>query len=130
MAENSKYFIVDSSFILSYLLPDEHIDNVEKIFTQYETGEIDFLGIRILTFEVFNGLCNALRSKRISKKLVKDLGERFLKLNIKPQDVDYLSVSDLAIDKNLTFYDACYLYVSNKRRLQLLTLDEALQKLV
>lgn len=128
MAGNN-FFVVDSSYILSYLLPDENIPDVEAVFTRYETGEIDFLGTKMLPFEVFNGLCNALRSKRISKKLVKELGERFLKLNIKQLEVDYLPVSDLAINKNLSFYDASYLYISNKRRIPLLTFDGALQKL-
>ncbi len=129
MAEN-KFFVVDSSFILSYLLPDENLPQVEKIFSQYEEGSIEFISTEMLPFEVFNGLCSALNSKRISKRQLRDLGDRFIKLAIRSIEVDYLAVADLAVSKNLTFYDACYLYIENKRKIPLLTLDKALQKLV
>lgn len=130
MAGN-KFRVVDSSFILSYLLPDENLPEVEKTFSQYEVGEIEFIGTKMLPFEVFNGLWSAAVVKnRISKNQLRDLADRFLKINIKLIDMDYLSALDLATSKNLTFYDACYLYIANIRNLPLLTFDEALQKLV
>lgn len=129
MAEDNKFFVIDSSFILSYLLPDEKLSVVEEIFSQYEIGKVEFLGTRILPFEVFNGLWTAWKRKRIPKKLVKALGERFLRLYIRLIDVDYLSVSDLAMAKDLTFYDASYFYLSKSQKAPLLTMDQALQKL-
>jgi len=128
MAEN-KIFVVDSSFVLSYLLPDENLPKVEEVFMQYQGGLIEFISIKILPFEVFSGLCSALRSKRISKRLLKDLGNRLLKLNIQLIGVDYPAVSDLVISNNLSFYDACYFYLANKRKKPLLTFDKVLQKL-
>lgn len=115
MAEN-KFFIIDSSFVLSYLLPDESLPMVEEIFTRYEAGLIELTSTKILPFEVFNGLCSAFRSKRISKKLLNDLGDRFLKLNIQLSAVDYLAVSNLALQKSLSFYDACYFFLQLKEK--------------
>ncbi len=130
MAGN-KFRVVDSSFILSYLLPDENLPEVEKAFSQYELAEIEFIGTKLLPFEVFNGLWTATVVKnRISKNQLRDLADRFLRMNIKLIDIDYLSVLELAVSKNLTFYDVCYFYISKIRKIPLLTLDQSLQKLV
>lgn len=128
MAEN-KFVVIDSSFILSYLLPDENLPQVEEIFSKFEEGKIEFIANRLLPFEVFNGLCVALMRKRISKELVKKLGERFLKFYIGLIDVDYIAVSNLAIASHLTYYDASYYYMAKEKKLKLLTKDKKLQKL-
>ncbi len=126
----SKFRVVDSSFILSHLLPDENLESVEKEFSRFETGEIEFIGTKILPFEVLNGLWTAaVIKRRISKKQLKDLADGFIKMEIRLIGVEYLPALELAVSKNLTFYDACYLYLSNTKKIPLLTFDQALQKL-
>ena len=44
MDENiSGEVVVDASFILAFLLPDEKVDQVDKIFDLYEVGKINFI---------------------------------------------------------------------------------------
>jgi predicted nucleic acid-binding protein len=43
-------------------------------------------------------------------------------------EVDHLAVLHLALEKNITTYDACYLYVSRDLGIPLVTFDEHLAK--
>jgi predicted nucleic acid-binding protein len=43
-------------------------------------------------------------------------------------EVEHLAVLRLALNTNLTTYDACYLYLAQKRGIPLLTFDERLAK--
>lgn len=125
----SKKYIVDASFVLSFLLPDESHASIDHFLNQYKTGLIDFLSIPLLPFEVVNGLKLAVLRKRINSKYAKERMKEFFNYNIKLAGVDFFEVFDLAQKTNLTVYDACYLYLSKLKKLQLLTSDQALQKL-
>lgn len=128
MAANKKY-IVDASLILSFLLPDEDHTEVDQFFNQYETGAVNFLSTPLLPFEVLNGLKLAVVRKRINTKYAKERMKEFFNYNIKLESVDFFEVFNLAQKHNLTVYDASYLYLSRIQKTQLLTTDEALQKL-
>jgi predicted nucleic acid-binding protein len=43
-------------------------------------------------------------------------------------DIDHLAVMRLAIEANITTYDACYLYVARKTGIFLATFDKSLEK--
>lgn len=43
-------------------------------------------------------------------------------------EINYIEVLRLALDTNITTYDACYLYVARKAGLPLVTFDETLDK--
>lgn len=128
MAANKKY-IVDASFILSFLLPDEDHTEVDQVFNQYGVGDVNFLSTHLLPFEVLNGLKLAVVRKRINTKYAKERMKEFFNYNIKLVSVDFFKVFDLAQKHNLTVYDASYLYLSRVQKTQLLTADKALQKL-
>lgn len=122
-------FVVDSSFILSFLLPDESNSIVEDIFDNYLDGKAAFYSPYLLPFEVFNGLDIAVLRKRLSPRLAEELGEKFLLINIKLESVDFPKILKLAISRNLTVYDASYLYLSQTQGFELLTLDTKLKSL-
>ena len=50
--------VVDASFILAFLLPDERVEQVDEIFYLYETGKITLFSTKLLPFEILNGLRN------------------------------------------------------------------------
>lgn len=130
MAENTKKsYVIDASFVLSFLFPDEQVTHVEQVFEKYESGEIALFASPLLPFEVFNGLQSGIYTKRVEPQVVEQLGEKFLRLHIRLEEVTFLEVSKLAILHHLTFYDASYVYLANQKRLPLLTLDKRLKKL-
>lgn len=130
MAENtSSSFVIDSSFMLAYLFPDEKKQFVDEIFTEHASGEIDLYAPTLLFIEVLNGIRSALLRNRITTKQAYKLSQAFLDLSIICEDINYLDVFNLSLDNTITTYDASYLYLSRKKNLPLLSLDRNLQKL-
>ncbi len=126
--ENIKTYIVDASLVLAYLLPDERSEPVSQVFQNYIQGKVNFAAPGILSYEVLSGLKNAM-GKRLNKQEAYNLIEDFLNLTIAFVEIDLKGVFNLSIENNLSAYDACYLYLSQNKKIPLLTLDQTLQKL-
>ena len=127
MAGNISKYIVDASFVLSFLLLDEFNPQVEKAFEQFRLKQVQLTAPFVLPFEVFNGLHASLRSHRVDIDTITELGQKFLSLGINLCEVDYEQVSKLALKQNLSFYDASYVYLAQSEQAKLLTLDKKLQ---
>lgn len=125
MAGNAKNnFIVDASFVLAFLLPDERSPQIQSYFDKFKDGQINFLSTRLLFFEVLNGLTSALKSKRVNKQYcLERLGE-LLDYGIKINKIDFQEAFLLAQKYDLAFYDASYLSLPQAEKLPLLTLDK------
>lgn len=122
-----KKAILDASFFLSYLLPDEKND--QKIFTQFKKGKIKLIEPAIFSLEVTNALRYAFNSNRISKKqLLKtiDLFENLSNIDY-VYDFDLSELTRLALKKDLSIYDTCYLKLHLKTNYPLYSLDEKLK---
>src|SRR3989338_675609 len=130
MDENiSGEVVVDASFILAFLLPDEKVDQVDKIFDLYEVGKINFISTQLLTFEILNSLRNATLRKRVTKKQADHLAAEFFKIKITLEEVNFRQAFSLSLTKDLSFYDASYVYLAKTKRAKLLTLDSKMKKL-
>lgn len=131
MAEsiNTTSYALDASFVLSFLLPDEHIQKVDEIFRRFIEGGITLYAPALLPFEVLNGLTIAVSRKRLKKDQARDLGKTFLQWDIRYEVLPLDSVFELAMDKNLTVYDASYVVLAAKQRIPLLTLDKSIAKI-
>lgn len=127
MAANIK--VIDASFVLAFLLPDERLDQVEAVFIQLKKHQIELFSTPLLPFEVLNGIKSALFSKRIDKSQALKLADNFLKLGIELKEVGFKEVFDLAVTKKLTVYDAAYLQLSLSNNISLLTFDDQLIRL-
>lgn len=128
MAGNIDYFVVDASFLLSFLFPDENNSQVEKILDDVYSGKVQLMAPLLLPFEIFNGFWTAFIKGRVSENIIENLSEQFFNLNVIFMETNYLEVLKLASSKKLTFYDATYLYLSQSQDIPLLTLDKQLQK--
>jgi len=126
MAGNINTFVIDSSFILGFLLPDENNQLVVDFFNKYALKEIRFMAPLLLSFEVVNGLRNAYLSSRINQLTVFNLINDFLSYKIITKEVDLPEVFKISQDKNLSIYDATYLCLAKSENIPLLTLDEKL----
>lgn len=120
--------VVDASFILSHLLPDEDRPFVEDIFDLYARGKVIFIASPILPYEVANSLKVAYVRKRISLNLARKLIQLFTQLEIFLDVMPMKKVLDLAIKEGLSVYDACYLSLAKKYNNYLLTLDKDLSR--
>lgn len=129
MDEGTK-FVVDASFVLAFLLPDEESPEVEALFDKHTLGQASLVAPTILPFEVFNSLKMALKRHRLNKKNVSEIAEGFLDLKIEISFTDYEKTFSLAIEYDLSFYDASYVFLAKSLQLPLLTLDKQLKKLI
>ena len=130
MAEDiSGEIVVDASFILAFLLPDERVEQADEIFDLYEDGKIDFISSVLLPFEILNGLRNSILRKRITKQQAADLAKEFFKIKISLVEIDFKQTFSLSLKENLSVYDASYVWLARLRRIPLLTLDSRLKRL-
>lgn len=132
MAESidTPLFVVDASFVLTYLLPDESNKIVDEKCIAHENGEVRFISTDLLVFEVMNGLKTAIMRKRISTKVAKKLLIQMIELDITPCLINFPEVFSLAMSTGLTVYDASYLWLSKNRKVSLLTFDKELLRSV
>jgi predicted nucleic acid-binding protein len=128
MDEDIKY-VIDSSFMLAHLLPDEKVSQVDKVFMKYAQGKVFFSAPYILPFEVINGLRSAAISKRIDKNTAQILIDDFLTVKIEFQKVNFKRTLAISFQNNCSIYDASYITLSQDKNLHLLALDEKLRKL-
>lgn len=130
MAANTKAVVVDASFVLAFMLPDEYYEEVDFYFNQFKSGLINLIASSILPFEVTNSIIVSVLRKRISLEYAQDRLDEYTDYKIELRNPDMQEVFKLANKYKLTAYDASYMYLAQKNHLPLLTLDEKLEKLV
>ena len=123
-------FVVDTSFVLAYLLPDEKVRNVEEIFSKFEENKINLLSPHLLVYETMNGLRSAVLQKRQTEKTAELLLDSFLNMGIHFEKVDEKEVLRLALKKSISTYDASYVWLAKSQNIGLLTLDEKLENVL
>lgn len=128
MDADTKY-VIDSSFMLAHLLPDENLREVDNVFIAYAQGKAFFLAPYILPFEVINGLRSAAISKRIDKNTAHILIDDFLSVKIEFQKVNFKNTLAISFQNNCSIYDASYITLSQQENLPFLTLDGKLKEL-
>jgi predicted nucleic acid-binding protein len=122
-------FVVDTSFVLAYLLPDEKQRSVDELFSRFEENKISFIAPDLLIYEIINGLRSAVIQKRQSAKAAEILLDSFLNLGIIFEKVSKTEIFHLALRSNISSYDASYVWLAKSRKIKLLTLDARLEKL-
>jgi predicted nucleic acid-binding protein len=117
---NRVKIVVDASYILSFLFPDENfIDEIPgKMFAP-----------QLLDYEIANALRSAVIRKRISQELAIKLLEEYQTFPITKKTVDFSKVLELSIKSQISTYDASYLVLAKDLDLELLTFDTQLKKI-
>ena len=131
MAEKDRNeFVVDASFMLACLIPDEMVDSVKEVFANFKAGNYIFRSSMLFPFEVLNGIKLALTRKRISDAVANQLASYFIIFleGIKLETLDLEKCWKLAQDEKMTIYDASYLALAKTNNLPLFSLDKHLQK--
>lgn len=122
----SSVYILDASFALAFLLPDERAAKVDDMFGRYSRGECSLISTRLLPFETLNGLRSAIARKRIHKNIAAELMAGFFDLQISLHDIDFASAFALSEKNNLSLYDASYAQLARATGNPLLTMDARL----
>lgn len=128
MEDDIDSYVIDSSFILAHLLPDETSQNVQNFFDRLKQEPITLFAPCILPFEVFNGIQTAIMRKRVTPQLAKKLQEQFMRITFELQEIDLMDTSLIAQKHLLTIYDASYIYLAESLKIPLLTLDSKLMR--
>ena len=126
----SKSSVVDASYMLAFLLPDERTEEVTDTFAEIFFEGHELISTNLLPFEVLNGLKTAVLRKRLDSTLAGRLAKEFFKLEIALRDIDFEETLTTAVKKGLTVYDAGYIVLARSEHSALLSLDHHLQKLV
>jgi predicted nucleic acid-binding protein len=119
--------VLDASVALAWLLPDEQSAKAEAIIEAGSLGQLAAPSLILL--EVSNALTQAKRRSRIDTALVKALLDQFgsLPLRLEPVSSDVmLRSSTLAMQHDISVYDASYLDLATVRALPLATFDARL----
>jgi predicted nucleic acid-binding protein len=122
--------VVDASFALSFLLPDESIENVDGVFEDYLDGTTSLVAPTLLPYEVVNGIKSALTRKRIDCVQANQLASAFLALDLQLLPINLLDALARARTSKLSAYDASYVSLAASNGWPLLTHDKRLRKAV
>lgn len=130
MAENTKIYVVDTSYVLAFLLPDEKNDEVDEVFAKFKKGEVMLISSFLLSYEVLNSLRSAVIGKRITTEQAFLLIHSFEKLRIELMWADSSEILEYSLKYNITAYDSSYVTLSEEEKVNLLTFDKKLKKIV
>lgn len=123
-----KVYVIDSSFVLSYLFPDEGSREVDEIFTQFFSQQLTLIAPTLLPYEVCNGLKSSLVRNRVTDTQVFELLSDFANLAISLLPVDLTHTLHMAKKFQLSVYDAAYVVLTQANKCELLTHDRHLKR--
>jgi len=120
--------VVDSSVMLSGLLPDEQSPYALSVLEMLERGEAHGIVPHLFQTEVSNGLLMCHRRQRLKQEDLQALLELLVSMPLHKADLPSLTETALYAQKhNLSFYDATYLHLAVMQKAKLATLDNALR---
>jgi len=122
-----KLFVVDSSVILSSILPDEIVPKeLNLIIKKFTKNQVLFFAPTILAFEVGNALKSSVKQNRLDQSKALGIYEFFLSIPVRYITTNHQKTLDLSLKHNISFYDASYLSLAQEKKAKLLTLDQKL----
>lgn len=122
--------VADASFCGAWLLPDEHSGRAEKVLAALLRKECELWTPSLWIYELANMLRSAHRRKRIDERAVFDGLELIAKVPVKrldiPESLAVERMAQLALQYDLSLYDAAYLELADRLRAPLHTADTRL----
>ena len=122
--------VVDVSVVLTWVIHDEQDELANEVARLYRTT--DFVVPFLFRWEIASALALSLRRKRCRRD---DVVAYLENLSGMPFQYDEISTKtawsdtlELAIDHNLTVYDAAYLELARRESIPLATLDAEMKK--
>ena len=120
-------FLLDTSVVMKWFVSEEKSQRAWQIQSDYLNGRYDLSVPELLLYEVANALkftSFLLPSEKIKEKIESLIK---LKINIYPFDYGILQLSvDVAIERDITIYDAYFLTLARETESIFITSDEKL----
>ena len=122
-------FVLDASFALCWCFDDEATPQTESTLTSLENQEATAWVPAIWRYEMLNGLGKGVTRGRLTGDKALLFWQEVQALPVRVADVAVNEILlELALKHNLAVYDACYLSLTQARRLPLATVDGKLQQ--
>jgi predicted nucleic acid-binding protein len=122
-------FVLDASFALCWCFEDEATPQTESTLTSLENQEAIAWVPAIWRYEMLNGLGKGVTRGRLTRDKALLFWQEVQALPVRVADVAVNeTLLELALKHNLAVYDACYLSLTQARRLPLATVDGKLQQ--
>lgn len=122
--------VLDASAMLSLILSEDSGPLVESCIRSVLSMNGQLLVPPLFWYEIINGLISAVKRSRIQKEeltaIEADITVLPISIDIIPPAFIRQRIRELALDHNLTGYDASYLELANRYQLKLITLDDHL----
>lgn len=127
-------YVIDCNVIVKWFIPEKDSDIISKLLEKATNKEIDLYAPTIILIEFVNVLTRHHGKSLLTENectrafiaLTKIIKERVINtISLSTEQVEVLS---LALESKLNYYDAEYLYLSRKLKLELITYDKDLKK--
>ncbi len=122
-------YVIDTSALVKHVLPAEYDDNLERIVLLHQASDIQLIAPSFLLVECANVLWkNALRTGDPIEDVIAALDDlRRISVRLVPQ-IDLLEDTlRLALDMEITVYDALYCALAQRENAELITEDRRLR---
>ena len=122
-------FVLDASFALCWCFDDEATPQTESTLTSLENQEAIAWVPATWRYEMLNGLGKGVTRGRLTRDKALLFWQEVQALPVCVADVAVNeTLLELALKHHLAVYDACYLSLTQARRLPLATVDGKLQQ--
>ena len=126
MSQEPRPVVVDASVVLKWQLDDEeHISQAAALRDDfYAMGTIKAIAPYLLIYEVINGIVTAIRRKRLAPDKALEVMDNLMELGVELKGVESERILSLALEHNLSAYDAAYLALAESKGCELWTGDK------
>lgn len=123
-----KKFVIDASVIVKWFIDENHSDKAEIIKEQFINEKINIIVPSLFYYEVLNALKYSKLFRLDELNLVGESIENYGFNVIMIRDEIREKMISIAINHDISIYDACYIALAEKFNTQLITADEKISK--
>ena len=123
------HYVIDTSALIKYVIAEDYSDIVRRIVSLHEASEIQLIAPSFLLVECANVLWkDALRAGGSIGDVITDLNNlRGINVRLIPQEDLLEDALRLALDMEITVYDALYCALAQRENAELITEDRRLR---
>jgi predicted nucleic acid-binding protein len=127
MSQQPRLVVVDASVVLKWQLDDEeYIPQATALRNDsYAQGAIKTIAPHLLIYEVINGILTAARRKRFASDKALEAMNNLMRMGVELEEVQPERILKLALEHNLSAYDAAYLALAESKGCELWTGDRS-----
>jgi predicted nucleic acid-binding protein len=115
--------LLDACAIMAVIVKEPERDLVIRL-----TRDAVLISPNMVSYEIANALTKMMKRKVIEKERMINAFNYFTKIPIRTIEVDIQKALEIAWDKKIYAYDACYLEAAKRLSLPLLTFDDSMIK--